>query len=126
MFKKLLLIFVLLLASCGQVAQSESLTSGIEIRVFIGPMCPVMQVGVDCPDQPYQAEITVLDPYKQEVLSFKTNEDGTYTVKLPPGKYILRPKSPAGSSLPYASEQNFEVLPNQMTRLIVMYDSGIR
>jgi hypothetical protein len=126
MSKKLSLIFVLILAACGQIIQPEPLTSGIEVQVFVGPMCPVMKVGVECPNQPYQSEITVLDLSNQEVLNFKTNEDGTCKVKLPPGKYILRPKSPAGRPLPYASEQKFEVQPNEMTRLTVIYDSGMR
>ncbi len=84
------------------------------------------QVGVECPDQPYQAMLTVLNTNRKEVLQFETEEDGRYIVSLPPGDYILRPESPQDMPLPYASEQYLTVLPDKMTQLIVTYDSGIR
>lgn len=127
MSKKLLLLFVLILAACGRGNDPyETLTSGIEVQVFVGPMCPVVQEGVECPDQPYQATLTVLNTNRKEVLHFETDEDGRYIVNLAPGDYILRPESPQDMPLPYASEQNFTVLPDEITQLIVVYDSGIR
>lgn len=127
MSKKLLLLFPLLLAACGQRGDPpDPLTSGIEVQVLVGPMCPVMQAGVECPDQPYQATLTVLNTNRKEVLHFETDEDGRYVVNLPPGDYILRPESPQDTPLPYASEQNFTILLNEITQLIVVYDSGIR
>jgi len=127
MSKKLLLLFVLILAACGQIRDpSEPLTSGIEVRVLVGPMCPVMQAGVECPDQPYQATLTVLNTNRKEVIQFETDEDGRYIVNLPPGDYILRPESPQDIPLSYASQQNFTILLNEITQLIVVYDSGIR
>lgn len=124
---KLLLLFILILAACGPRRDpSEPLTSGVEVRVFVGPMCPVIQVGVECPDRPYQATLTILNTNRKEVLQFETEEDGRYIVSLPPGDYILRPESSQDMPLPDASEQYFTILPNQITQLIVVYDSGIR
>lgn len=81
MSKKLLLLFSLLLVACGQRGDpSDPLTSGIEVQVLVGPMCPVMQAGVECPDQPYQATLTVLNTNRKEVLHFETDEDGRYVV----------------------------------------------
>lgn len=126
MSKKLLLLLLFILAACGQGRNPpEPLTSGLEVQVLVGPMCPVVQVGVECPDQPYQATLTVLNMDGKEVLQFETDEDGRSLVNLLPGDYILRPESPQGS-LPYAGEQNFTVLADQITQLIVVYDSGIR
>ncbi|MDP2777156.1 MAG: hypothetical protein Q8O48_05910, partial [Anaerolineales bacterium] len=73
-----------------------------------------------------QATLTLLNMNRKEVLQFETEADGRYIVSLPPGDYILRPESPQDMPLPYASEQNFTVLPNEITQLIVVYDSGIR
>ncbi|MDP1714829.1 MAG: carboxypeptidase-like regulatory domain-containing protein [Anaerolineales bacterium] len=101
MSKKFLLLFVLILSACGQRRNpSEPLMSGIEVQVFVGPMCPVMQVRVECPDLPYQATLTVLNTSRKEVLKFETEEDGRYIVSLPPGDYILRPENPQEMQLP--------------------------
>lgn len=127
MWKKYLFILVLLLSACSQVNDpNETLTSGIHVQAYIGPLCPVVQAGKECPDQPYQATITILNSSGKKVLQFETDENGTYTVKLPPGNYALHPESPQGMPLPYASEQNFTVPPDTIIQLIVNYDSGIR
>lgn len=127
MSKKLLLFIVLILAACGRGSDPyEPLTSGVEVQALIGPLCPVVQEGVECPDRPYQAMLTILNTDRNEILKFETNTDGKYIVHLPPGDYILHPESPQGMPLPYASEQNFTVLSNTITNLIILYDSGIR
>jgi hypothetical protein len=99
-------------------------TSGVEGQVLVGPMCPVVREGDTCPDQPYQAALTLLRPDGQEIVRFKTDEQGRFRVPLAPGDYILRPESP--KTLPFASEQPVTVLPGQFTRILVTYDSGIR
>jgi len=129
MKRKTIVIFtiILLLPACGQkTTPFESLTSGLEVEVFVGPMCPVMRVGEECPDQTYQATLTVLKPDGREYTKFETDENGRYTIILPPGDYILRPESPPDSPLPFAGEQNFTVLQDEITHLVVNYDSGIR
>ena len=117
----------LVLTACSQTSgRYEPLTSGIEVQAYVGPMCPVVQIGTDCPDQPYQATITILHANGKEYLQFETKGDGTYSINIPPGDYILRPESPIGSPLPHAGEQNFTVLPDEITKITVTYDSGIR
>ena len=123
---KFLLVFALALAACSSSANDTSLTSGIRVQVFVGPMCPVVQLGTECPDQPYQAMLTVLDLNRRELKKFETDPNGVYTLKLPPGKYILRPEPPEGMPMPFAGEQAFEVMPDEITELVVNYDSGIR
>lgn len=123
---KFLLILALALAACSSSINDSSLTSGIRVRVFVGPMCPVVQSGTECPDQPYQATLTVLDSSRRELKKFETDQNGIYSLKLPPGRYILRPEPPEGMPMPFASEQTFEVRSDQITELVVNYDSGIR
>ena len=116
-------LFVLTACSPAVIAPPET---GIEGQVFVGPMCPVMVEGQDCPDQPYQATLTVLTPDGREVTQFQTEDDGSFRFDLPPGEYILHPEPPPDSPLPYASEQPFSVIAGQYTHLIINYDSGIR
>jgi hypothetical protein len=85
-----------------------------------------MQIGTDCPDQPYQATLTVLDSKGSEVIQFETDEQGRYKAPLEPGQYTIRPETPEGMSLPFADEQGFMVETERFTRIVVQYDSGIR
>lgn len=118
-----LLCAVLLLGACASLKPTP-VDSGLSGQVSIGPLCPVVQVGVDCPDKPYQASFTVLTTDRKEITHFRSDANGIFEIALPPGDYILRPESP--NSLPFAPEQLFSVVAGQFTRLIVIYDSGIR
>jgi hypothetical protein len=117
-----LLAFVLL-ASCSPVVPTP-VDSGIQGQVSIGPLCPVEQVGVPCPDQPYQAILTVRAPDGRRVARFSTDAQGRFRIALSPGSYILHPESPA--VMPHAADVPFTVLPGQYTSLAISYDSGIR
>ena len=127
MKKKILLAStVLLTLACSLFATPVPTDSGITGKVMLGPICPVMVEGQECPDQPYQATITVKDLNGREIVQFQTDEEGNFTVPLAPGEYILHPETPQGKPLPFSNEQRFTVLPGEYTSLIVQYDSGIR
>ena len=127
MQKKILLIpFVLFIFACGLFATPTPTDSGITGKVLVGPMCPVMIEGQDCPDQPYQPTITVNSPEGRKSVQFQTDEQGNFHIPLAPGKYILHPETPKGVPYPFADDQSFVVLPGEFTRIIVLYDSGIR
>lgn len=116
------LLFVLFLTSCLPTSQPSD--SGIEGSVSIGPMCPVMQANVPCPDQPYQAKLTVLTTTEKKVARFQTDTQGHFRINLASGDYVLHPESPNG--LPYAEDIPFTVKEHQFTHLEISYDSGIR
>ena len=124
--KILLILFVLLILSCGIFASPTPTDSGVTGKALVGPMCPVMFEGQECPDQPYQATITVISPEGRKIIQFQTDEQGNFQVPLAPGEYILHPESPEGVPFPFADEQRFVVLPGEFTRIIVLFDSGIR
>lgn len=124
MIRKLNLLCLLVLLGACNLFKPTPVDSGIQGQVSIGPLCPVVQAGVDCPDKPYQASFTVLTSKGKEVTHFQSDADGMFKIALPSGDYILRPESP--NSLPYAPEQPFSVLAGQFTQLIITYDSGIR
>jgi len=127
MSKKILLAPIVLLAlACGLFARPTPTDSGITGKVLVGPMCPAMLEGQECPDQPYQATITVNSLEGIKIVRFQTDEQGNFNIPLAPGEYILHPEKPEGVPFPYADEQRFAVIPGEFTRLIVLYDSGIR
>lgn len=117
-----LLLFFLFLTACLQTPQP--LDSGIEGKVMIGPMCPVMQEDVPCPDQPYQAMLTILSMSGEKITQFQTDENGHFRVELAAGDYVLHPESPNG--LPFAKDIPFTVNEHKFTLLEINYDSGIR
>lgn len=121
-----LIFFVLLTLACGLFTKPAPRDSGITGKVLLGPICPVAIEGQECPDQPYQATLTVRSSDGRRILQFQTDEEGNFTIPLAPGEYILHPETPPGAPLPYADEQQFTVLPSEFTRLTVLYDSGIR
>ena len=127
MNKKILLApIVLLILACGLFAKPVPIDSGVTGKALVGPMCPVVFEGQECPDQPYQATITVNNLEGRKIVQFQTDEQGNFNIPLAPGEYILHPETPEGMPFPYADEQRFTVIPGEFTRLIVLYDSGIR
>ena len=127
MNKKILLAPIILLTlACGLLAMPTPTDSGITGKATVGPMCPVQIEGQECPDQPYQATITVNSLDGRKIIQFQTDKQGNFNIPLSPGEYILHPETPPGQPLPFAKEQRFTVLPGEFTRLLVQYDSGIR
>ena len=119
----LLSAFCLLLTACAPTP-TPALTSGVEGQVLIGPMCPVVQAGTPCPDQPYQATLVIEDTRRQPVAEVTTDAVGQFQVPLPPGDYVIVPQSPDGFTR--AAELPVTVMANAYTQVTLTYDSGIR
>jgi hypothetical protein len=116
-------VLILVLATCSIYSPTPR-GSGIEGQVLLGPMCPIVQQGQGCPDQPYQATLTITDRNGVQITQFQTDAQGRFHIPLVPGEYILHPESPNG--LPFAGDQTFVVETGRYTQLTVNYDSGIR
>ncbi|HJQ14918.1 MAG TPA: hypothetical protein VJ830_09235 [Anaerolineales bacterium] len=121
--KLLIGMLILVLATCTLYSPTPR-GSGIEGQVLLGPMCPVVQEGQACPDQPYQATLTITSQNGVQAAQFQSDEQGRFRVSLVPGEYILHPESPNG--VPFASDQSFIVETGRYTLITVYYDSGIR
>jgi hypothetical protein len=121
--KLLIGVLILVLATCSIYSPTPR-GSGLEGQVLLGPMCPVVQVGQECPDQSYQATLTVKSLDGLQITQFETDAQGRFQVSLVPGQYILHPESPDG--LPFAGDQSFSVETGRYTQITVRYDSGIR
>jgi len=101
----------------------DATVSGIEGRVIIRPVRSVERRGV-ANQRPYQAKITVLDGAGREVVAVESDAEGRFRVLLPRGSYVLRPESPG--TYPRAAPQRVEVRRDNMTRVEIVYDSGMR
>jgi hypothetical protein len=101
----------------------DATVSGIEGRVILRPVRSVERRGV-FNQRPYQAKITVLDGAGRQVAAVESDAEGQFRVSLPPGSYVLRPESPG--TYPRAAPQRVEVRRNDMTRVEIVYDSGMR
>ena len=123
MFKRILIALAIVLTGCASIEPTPT-DSGIEGQVLIGPICPVVQEGQECPDQPYQATLTVNSREGRKIVQIQTDKDGKFRIPLPPEEYVLHPESP--NVMPFASEQSLTVEAGRFTEIIVNYDSGIR
>jgi hypothetical protein len=123
------IIILIELSACAQGIRGISTptgSSGIDGHVIQGPTCPgPVKIGdTECQDQPYQANITVLDENKDKITQFQTDSMGFFKIPLNPGTYILHPES--GNPLPSASDQTVIVLEGQFTPVLISYDTGMR
>ena len=116
-------ILIILLATCS-TQEAATADSGLEGQVFIGPVCPLVGPGQECPDQPYQALLTVNSAEGGRITQIQTDQQGRFRLTLRPGQYILHPESP--NAMPFAGDQAVTVETSRFTQLFVKYDSGIR
>ncbi len=100
--------------------------SGIRGTVTIGPMCPVLQKGVPCPDLPFSTKLVIEDDMGVDVASVVSADDGTFQIELDAGSYVIVPGSPNPGAPPAASELAVEVESDAYTEVLIQYDSGIR
>ncbi len=112
-----------MLAACGSAPPADT---GVEGVVTIGPTCPVVQVGQDCPDQPYAADLTVANPHGKIIARATADADGRFRIALAPGDYVLEAKAANDSPFPAAATFPFAVQEGIWTHLDLTLDSGIR
>ena len=117
-------VLAVILAGCGGAEPPAD--TGVEGVVTIGPMCPVVQVGQPCPDQPYAAKLTVVNPSGKVIARDAADADGRFRIPLETGDYRLQAEAKDGGPLPASAGYPFTVSQGSWTRLDVVMDSGIR
>jgi hypothetical protein len=128
-FTIILFLGVLLAAaSSGAEGPLNPSDSGIEGKILIGPMCPVVQPDQPCPDKPFEASIEIRGQGNLgDHLTVRSGKDGRFRVKLAPGNYKLTPISPHPGAPPHAPPPlSLTVESGRYTHVTVRYDSGIR
>lgn len=112
--------------ACAAVKLPQG-SSGISGKITLGPTCPVMRQPPDpaCDDKPYQATVIVKTQNgQQEITRFTSQTDGTFSLSLNPGTYLLVPQS--ANVYPRGIAQVVTVEKNKFTTIIISYDTGIR
>ena len=98
--------------------------SGIHLTATLGPTCP----GPERPGQacirPYEGLFVVTDNTGVEVARASTNQNGTATIDLPPGDYIIAPK--IEGRFPSGAPTAVAVPAGQFVEVSIELDSGIR
>lgn len=102
------------------------LLSGISGIVLIGPQCPVVREGEECPDKPYEAIIEIGDVSGRAIATTTSGSDGLFRVVLPPGTYTLTARPPTSRGFPAPAEMTVTVESTGFTDVVVSMDSGIR
>jgi hypothetical protein len=122
-----LALVALALGACSPAGASPSpstLDSGIRGNVLLGPTCPVEIVGQSPCVTPYSAVLVITDSDDREVARTTAAVDGTFSIPLPPGEYVILPQ--AGNPFPQASPVDVTVVPGQFAEVQINYDTGIR
>jgi Carboxypeptidase regulatory-like domain len=114
----------LLLPGCGSANGGAGGAQGVRGTVVLGPMCPVERVESPCPDRPMRATVVVSDTSGRRVASVRSGPDGSFSISLAPGRYVLT-ASGAGE-MRFARPVGVTVRAGTWTRAVVRVDSGIR
>ncbi len=126
--KRFLVFGVLILASaCASIPQETGVLAG---DVTIGPLIPVVREGVPEPTpgpEVYAARkiIVLSQDGRREIARVSIEADGAYQVVLPVGRYLV---DIAGSGIDRGVDlpQEIEIFGDQITRLDIDIDTGIR
>jgi len=99
--------------------------SGIRGTVLVGPQCPVVREGEECPDKPYDTTVDILRSGSDSVfVTLNTDKNGHFEASLPPGAYTVRARG--GSPLPVCAEKDVTTDPSGFIEVLISCDSGIR
>ena len=126
-------VAVVMVSACDDIGipglESPSAPSGIQGTVVLGPTCPVESTpGANDPVPcvtPYSAQLVVLDGENAVAARVTSAADGTFSVDLPPGDYIVAPAT-GTDSYPIANPVSVTVVNGQYAHIEVNYDTGIR
>lgn len=89
-----------------------------------GPITPVCQVQVPC-DEPFSASFEVRQSDRR-IATFRSGVDGSFTVTLAPGAYVVVPASDAPLMNPTAQTKPVEVHAGAPTVVSLLFDTGLR
>jgi hypothetical protein len=96
-------------------------------RVLRGPMCPVQTPDRPCPPEPASGvKLVILTQTGQEIRSVLTNDEGRYSVSLPPGTYRVEMGPLRGIEFTPDLPATVSIAEGQEMRKDILIDTGIR
>jgi hypothetical protein len=114
-------------ATAGSVTAKAPHDSGVKGRVTMSPTCAVEPYPPDprCAPAPYHGPIRIRTyPDRKFVKKVTTRDDGRYTARLKPGRYVLHPRN--GETYPRCESRVVAVEAHKFTRAHLYCDTGIR
>ena len=117
--------------SFGISAATPVPPSGIKGTVVLGPTCAVggdVSQGDAVPSAcltPYAAQLVVLDGENNVVKRITSGNDGTFSVDLDPGDYVIAPAT-GTDQYPFAQPVSVTVSPGEYVTVQINYDTGER
>ncbi len=112
--------------SCVDLPLDQTLEAGIRGTVTLGPTCPVEQPGEVCVE-PYEVDLQIECPDGSDIVTIRSDADGEFEVRLPPGEYRIVPLQPDPTSpFPFASPVDVVVPADGFVEVQIDYDTGIR
>lgn len=115
-----------LLTACAVVTPASAEKSGVEGRVQVAPSCP----GPQKIDQPACTSglpdlvVKLISPNGKTLKKTTTDSDGAFLLVVPAGSYVIRIE--VQGMYPRCPEQDVVVAKNQMARMQLTCDSGMR
>ena len=106
-------------------ARSTPSDSGLQGRVWLGPLSPVQQVGGPANERPYSATLEVLGPGNRIVTTVRSGQDGHFRVNLAEGAYVLQGVADS-NGLPRANPVSVVVVAHRFATVRVWFATGIR
>jgi len=118
-------LLALSLAMCvGCESPSAPSSTGLSGTVLRGPTQPVCAANQTC-DAPFSSNFTVLK-IGTIVAGFRSDAQGHYEIRLPPGGYTIVPDADAPIMKPFSQAKDVTVGSSGMTMLDLHFDTGIR
>jgi hypothetical protein len=119
-----IVLFALLLAAmltaCGKGA------NGIQGKVILG-RCTGDQVAQNCTAKStFSATLAIYDSNVKQIKTVETKGDGSFTIPLKPGTYLINPQPPEKGKFPMAADFKVVVKQGEWTELTIYYDTGER
>lgn len=109
------------------VGAGHTCSSGVTLRVTLGPTCPVERPGMRC-EKPYEGKIEVWDAAGQHLVkTVQTAPNGSARECLAAGKYLLKPVPvKPGTQYPMAKPTMVIVPSHCFITVAIKYDTGMR
>jgi len=101
-----------------------ALGTGISGVALVGPSCPVAREDDPCPDKPWPGVVVARTLSGTEVGRAATDNEGRFSIQLPPGNY--RVVTLTTGIFPAPASVEVIVIAGQMTPVELLLDSGIR
>jgi hypothetical protein len=115
-----------LAGSVHATTPATEIETGIKGQVMMGPITPGPAVVGAADEAPFRAVFQVFDAESKLVTRFKSDENGNFTVPLPPGNYTIVPDKSAPFPYPGQQRKTVKVPEGGFADVVLRFDSGMR